>query len=41
MAMSDRFEKKREVLWQQMDGTQRLGYIAFNVIMWLMALAGG
>jgi len=41
MVMSNKLEKKREVLWQQMDGTQRLGYIAFNVIMGLMVLAGG
>ena len=33
--------RKREVLWQQMDGTQRAGYIAFNVILWLLTLSGG
>ncbi|GEM_PF-2318568 len=39
--MSDKLAKKRELLWEQMDGTQRLGYISFNITLWTLALLGG
>ena len=32
--MSDKISKRRKQLWQQMDQTQRYGFIFYNVLLW-------